>query len=112
MLTSNEPDQCWVCDNWMYCVFIWHPEIGMYHQVNLLGIDSQTKKRAVETIRNEYSDVYLKNEEVPVLFTGVNGWRPRPLMRLFDYSDLYEKEVFPRAFFNLVPRGKWFGRSD
>ena len=41
----------------------------MYHQVNSLGIDSQTKKKAIETIRNEYSDVYLKNEDVPVLFT-------------------------------------------
>ena len=31
------------------------------------------------------------------MFTGVLGWRPRPMMRMLDYLNLYEYDEFNRA---------------
>ena len=37
----------------------------------------------------------MSNEEVPVLFTGVEQWKPRPFMKLIDYLNVISPAVMP-----------------
>lgn len=38
--TTQEKDGCWHCDNWMYTLIFWHPEIGEFNKRNSIGINA------------------------------------------------------------------------
>ena len=85
MHTVHEADNCPLCDNWNYCLIFWNEKIGRFDDISYIGIEPQVKKRLVETIRVHNEDTYLKNEDVPVLFSNATKWKPKPFMRLIDF---------------------------
>ena len=69
MHTVQEPDHCWVCDNWIYTLYFWSEKVGQYNDRNYIGIDNDTKVKLVETIRFNNKLTYKVNDSVPVLFS-------------------------------------------
>lgn len=37
----------------------------------------------------------MDNDDVPVLFSSVNSWKPLRFMRVLDFLNTYEKPVIP-----------------
>ena len=90
MQTLFEPDSCWYCNNYSYCLFFWNEEIGIFNEKNSIGIDKLNKLKLVETIRMHNEDTYMDHEEVPVLHSSCTGWRPKPFMTLMDFLETLE----------------------
>ena len=85
-----EPNNCWFCDNYSFCLIFWNEEIGIFSEKNSINIDKKTKSTIVETIRIHNNESYMDHEDSPVLFTNVTGWKPRKFMTLLDYLDSLE----------------------
>lgn len=88
--TVNEPENCWNCDNWVYTLYFWNEAIGHYNEGQQIGIDRNTKRSLVEALRLHNKETYLDHKDVPMVFTGVNYWVPRPFMTLFDFLETLE----------------------
>ena len=49
MQTLFEPDSCWYCNNYSYCLFFWNEEIGIFNEKNSIGIDKLNKLKLVDS---------------------------------------------------------------
>ena len=94
-METQQGDNCWVCDRWMYTLYFWNQEIGCFNDVNNIGIDKETKVSLVEKIRLHNPESYLASEDVPVLFSNITNWRPRPFITLMDFLDSLEEGAEP-----------------
>ena len=72
MQTVNEEDMCWACDNWVYTLYFWNEKVGQYNDRNYIGVDMQTKKQMVNTIRQHNKQTYMNDPDVPVLFSATS----------------------------------------
>ena len=53
------------------------------------------KKSLVQTIRNKHSETYLNNPEVPVIFSNITNWEPKPFMTVLDFLNTLQPEEPP-----------------
>ena len=95
METLQQEDSCWVCDRWMYCLYFWNQDIGCFNDVNRIGIDKPTKVHVVDQVRLHNPDTYMDNEDVPVLFSNITNWKPKPFMTILDFLDTLEDSNEP-----------------
>ena len=83
-------DSCWVCDRWTYSLYFWNQEIGMFNDTNRIGVDKATKKKIVDSIRIHNPGTYMDHPEVPVMFSNITNWRPKPFMHILTFLDTLE----------------------
>ena len=53
------------------------------------------KMNLVQTIRNQHSDTYLNNPEVPVIFSNITNWYPKPFMSVLDFLNTLSPDEPP-----------------
>lgn len=53
MKVQKEKDGCWHCDNWMYSLVFWHPDIGNFNSRNSIGCTKETKRKVLQQIKND-----------------------------------------------------------
>ena len=95
MQNQIERDGCWRCDQWGFTLFFWNEKIGMYNNVNKLGVSPDTMLNLTDMIRMHCHDTYMDNPEAPVMFSNVTNWKPKPFIRLLDFLNDVEPREEP-----------------
>lgn len=95
MQTEIEQDGCWTCDKWGFTLFFWNEKVGKYNDVNKIGVERETLISLVKTIRMQNPDIYLGMKDVPVMFSNVTDWKPKPFLRLLDFLNSVEPIAEP-----------------
>ena len=90
MQTTEEPDNCWACDQWGFTLFFWNENMGKANERNKIGIDTTTKDHLVNTIKMQNQDSYMENQSYPVMFSNLTNWKPKPFWRLLDFLNSVE----------------------
>lgn len=88
-------DSCWNCDNWIYTLYFWNEKIGRNNDRNYIGIERDKKEELVETIQELNKETYMCDKDVPVLFSSMNDWQPRPFMTVVDYLNTLQPVIYP-----------------
>lgn len=77
---------CWFCGNWQLALVFWNQEIGIINANNNINIESDEKKRMIDSIRKHDAD-YMSNEDVPMFFSNSTNWKGRPFMKLTSFIE-------------------------
>lgn len=83
-ILTKPKDECWVCGQWAFTLFIWTPRFGQLAMVK----DESKIKHYVDAIKsNEVDDFFggLSSYEVPHIGGVFNGWKFEKMMNLVDY---------------------------
>ena len=62
----------------------------MFNDTNRIGVDKATKKKIVDQIRLHNPSTYMDHPDVPVMFSNVTNWRPKPFMHILTFLDTLE----------------------
>lgn len=98
MQLSSDEQHCWCCNNSTYSLVFWSKDIGSYHATSSLQIELKEKKRVIELIEKYNSDSEGREESkniatnVPVLYSNVTNWAPRPFMKVIDLLEQLQGE--------------------
>ena len=101
MFTSQEQDVCWACDRWMYTLIFWNKDIGEFNNINSIGIDRKMKHSVVQQIRQINGEGIRSSPSVPVLFSDISEWKPRPFTPILDFLNNLEYEEIPMKHFEV-----------
>jgi len=93
--TVQGPDTCWVCDNWVFTLYFWNEKIGQSTDINSIGVDKKTKANLVRQVKQHNEETYMDNGEVPVLFSAIEQWKPRPFFKLLDFINILAPGMVP-----------------
>ena len=99
LTTTGEQDSCWVCDNWQYTLLFWNREIGDFNLINSIGVEDRVMADVIQQIRMHNEESYLQHGDLPLFFSNVTDWRPKPFMPLLEFLNNLEYQDIPMQRF-------------
>lgn len=62
----------------------------MYNDQNFIGVTDDTKTQLINTIKLLCGDSYQEDDQLPVLFSSMNKWQPKPFMTMLQFLETLE----------------------